>query len=162
MRPAVELRGAGINASQEASFWSLVRFSLAGCWVWEGQAGPTGYGRFKLGTTRVNATRVAYAICYGLTPADRVVRHTCDNPRCVRPDHLLLGTDADNAADRDTRGRLAHGERAGGALLTEAAVRDLQSRRMTQSQYAALYGVSKSTVGKAQTGANWKRAVWQR
>lgn len=159
MRPAVEVRGADISPSQEASFWSLVRLSLTGCWIWEGQAGPTGYGRFKLGATKVNATRAAYAICYGFTPADRVVRHTCDNPHCVRPDHLLLGTEADNAADRDGRGRLAHGERAGGALLTEAAVRDVRRRRLTQSQYAAKYGVSKSTVGKAQTGTNWKRAA---
>lgn len=54
MRPAVEIRGADISPSQEASFWSLVRFSLAGCWVWEGQAGPTGYGRFKLSGSGVD------------------------------------------------------------------------------------------------------------
>lgn len=156
VRPAVEVRGADITPLQEASFWSLVKLSLTGCWEWQStHRTEAGYGRFKVGDSRVGAHRVAYAICYGCAPADALVRHRCDNPKCVRPDHLVLGDPADNADDRRARGRTARGAGAGGALLTDEAVRDIRTRRIPQRAFAALYGVSKSAVGKVQTGANW-------
>jgi len=82
-----------------------------GCWEWVGASGSTGYGSLSLynaqtqGTHPFKAHRVSYALHNG-NPAGKVVRHTCDNPTCVNPAHLLLGTHADNVHDTIARGHL--------------------------------------------------------
>lgn len=74
------------------------------CWHWRGGTNGDGYGVLRLGRRVVYAHRVAYALAFG-SPGRRVVRHTCDNPRCVNPAHLLAGTQGDNVADMISRGR---------------------------------------------------------
>lgn len=76
-----------------------------GCWEWTGTRVEFGYGQIIRDGRRLRAHRVAYEIAYGPIPDGLVVRHKCDNPPCVRPDHLELGTRADNNQDRENRGR---------------------------------------------------------
>jgi len=71
------------------------------CWEWEGSRFPSGYGRLK----RMRAHRAVWEAVYGPIPAGLCVLHRCDNPPCVRPDHLRLGTQADNMRDRASKGR---------------------------------------------------------
>lgn len=85
-------------------FWSKTQYS-PGCWEWTANALKSGYGRFKLDGKQMYAHRVAYELMVGLIPPGVKVRHKCDNPPCVNPDHLELGTHADNMRDRDERGR---------------------------------------------------------
>jgi hypothetical protein len=95
-----------------ARFWGKVQMS-SGCWIWEGAKDAHGYGLFSLGDKNARAHRIAYRLTKGAIPEGMVIRHTCDNTSCVRPEHLLLGTQLDNIADRNERGRTARGDRAG-------------------------------------------------
>jgi hypothetical protein len=83
---------------------------LGRCWVWTGSSFTTGYGSFWMFGKLLLATRVAYEIWVGPIPTFKFVLHKCDNPSCVRPSHLYVGTQQDNADDRKARGRgRAHG-----------------------------------------------------
>lgn len=87
-------------------FWSKVTQGDS-CWTWAAGYFSDGYGAFCRNGQNVHAHRVAYELTYGRVPKGLVVRHKCDNPPCVRPDHLESGTPADNSHDMVERGRSA-------------------------------------------------------
>lgn len=103
-------------------FWEKVDLegpahpTLGNCWVWVGQRDHRGYGRFRVGSMadgtrkKVFAHRFSYALLNPLSP-DLLVLHHCDNPSCVRPDHLYAGDGFDNGRDMSVRGRACSGER---------------------------------------------------
>lgn len=76
-----------------------------GCWVWQKSLTKKGYGRFWNGTKAVKAHRASYELYVGKIPPTLFVCHKCDNPKCVRPDHLFLGTNRDNMIDMIQKGR---------------------------------------------------------
>lgn len=94
----------------QVRFWVRVSKS-EGCWNWTGRPDQDGYGRLKVGGKDYGAHVYSYTLHYGAVPAGLCVLHKCDNRRCVRPDHLFLGTQEDNAADRVSKGRSAFGDR---------------------------------------------------
>jgi len=98
-------------------FWNKVEKSSQ-CWQWTGGKTWDGYGRIKLNGKTVMAHRVAYAMLKGEVPKHLILCHTCDNPSCVNPDHLFLGTHKDNALDREAKGR---SKRAGKPKLAVCA-----------------------------------------
>jgi len=157
MRRQTEIRAVDISPQTEAGFWALVHISYKPpfCWLWQGMVEGE-YGRFKLPDGRkVQAHRLAYALSNGCTPADKVIRHKCDNGLCVSPYHTEAGTDAENMADRDARGRTPKGECVGTALLTEAQAAAIKADPRFAREIAAEYGISKSTVNKIRLGINW-------
>lgn len=86
-------------------FWSKVDMNPYHCWEWLASTDGRGYGQFRLNKKTPKAHLVSYELTYGPRPNDLVVRHTCDNTLCVRPDHLILGTQYDNVRDMITRKR---------------------------------------------------------
>jgi hypothetical protein len=104
-----------LNATAETRFWAKV-IKSSHCWLWTARVDKDGYGRFRPGgqdTHDTNAARVSYVLSGRPLADGEVVRHTCDNPPCVRPDHLLVGTHADNHRDARERGRLPTGAKNG-------------------------------------------------
>lgn len=125
---------------------------MSGCWIWIKSVDRHGYGR--VGSQRAN--RVAWIIYRGEIPYGFHACHACDNPSCVNPNHLFLGRPKDNYYDSKRKMRHTHGEKQGLAKLTDEAVLDIRTRRLSQKQFADLYGVSGVAVGFAQRRVTWK------
>ncbi len=136
-----------------------------GCHLWAGGAFSKGYGAIQLDGKPVGAHRVIYCEANGLSLpeiAGWVVRHKCDTPACVNPDHLLIGTHQDNEDDKVARGRTPNGSANGNSKLTEAQVSTIRQRyRPHSKQHGALalareFDVSVSLVGQIVNRTIWK------
>lgn len=144
------------------TFWSRVEPDLnSGCWIWSGSFANNGYGRIDIAGRRVSAHRLAYEVTFGTIPAGMCVCHRCDTPACVNPDHLFLGSNADNVADKVAKGRTARGEGAGRAKLTEDQVKEIRSLRgtLSQSQIAKHFGIIQPHVSSIMTGRAWAESL---
>lgn len=137
----------------------------SGCWLWTGAVKELGYGVIGRGTRQqgtVKAHRAAYELYKGEISAGKIVCHKCDNPACVNPDHLFLGTLADNMRDCVKKGRNFipdnRGERASWAKLTYDAVSHIRTKSLPGTQFAKMYGVSKSAIYEIWRGKNWANA----
>lgn len=131
-----------------------------GCWLWIGYLDPHGYGRLNVGNRPRLAHRISYELHFGNLPADKVLCHKCDNPRCVNPEHLFLGTQADNVADMENKGRARKrglkGSQHGRALLTEAQVLAIRASKLSTKRLAEMYGVTVRAIQDVRGGKSWK------
>ena len=139
----------------EERFWPHVRKS-DGCWTWTSTT-LRGYGVITHGVGRRNlpAHRASWELHHGPITGNLRVLHACDNPPCVRPDHLFLGTDADNVRDMVGKDRQAKGERHGRRKLTDDEVVAIRRERLGGATLAALgakHGVSEGQVSRIVRG----------
>jgi hypothetical protein len=140
-------------------FWSKVHIGNDdGCWLWEGLINTGGYGQFDAGGKSILAHRAAYALENGVIPSGKHVLHACDVRHCCRPDHLRLGSNADNAADRAKRHRAASGERHPFSRLTENEVRAIRSSKESNNLLAAQFGVKAATISSVRRRRSWKHS----
>lgn len=130
----------------------------SGCWIWMGEVKrASGYGECWATGRREDAHRSAYRlfVCDQI-PDGLVVRHSCDIKLCVNPDHLSLGTQADNIADKVKRNRQAKGTGHGSAKLTDDDVRLIRRRTdLSQRQLARMLGVCQPVVGQIRRRERW-------
>jgi len=138
---------AVVTEKQKKNFWRKIRKTET-CWIWTGCKNNKGYGQFSISSGRIGAHRFSWKIHNTLSYDGLFVCHKCDNPSCVNPDHLFLGTALDNNRDRIIKGRSkpARGEAHGSAKLTERSVREIRLKYAEgRASYRALkneYGVS--------------------
>jgi len=120
-----------------------------GCWEWTG-AKHRGYGVLGVNKKQVRAHRFSYQLHFGDIPDGLYVCHGCDNPGCVNPSHLWLGTSQDNTADKTAKGRAVRlvGLASPVAKLTADQVRAIRSSSLTYREIAARYGLHYMTVGR--------------
>jgi hypothetical protein len=147
-------------------FWRFV--DKAGeCWLWNGLRLESGYGFFSLNASQekrnagILAHRMSWKLAHGPIPDRAHVLHRCDNPPCVRPDHLFLGDQAINNADRDSKDRVRHGSAHRNAKLSEIDVQRIRTLYATGAishrQLARGFGISHQTIGDVLSGRIWKR-----
>lgn len=141
------------------------RIHPSGCWEWTGKTSVDGYGVMRVGRVATKPSRAMWLLLKGEVPElpgtlGAVVCHKCDNKLCFNPDHLFIGTQAENIADRVAKGRCAHGERCAKAKITnEQAKRIIELRRSGAklSELSRAFGIGVSAVSHICTGRNWKR-----
>jgi hypothetical protein len=158
-----------IRRSLEERFWEKVdRRGPDDCWEWQAGVYDFGYGKINEGGRgkALRAHRLSYEMANGPIPEGLIVLHKCDNPPCVNPRHLRLGTHQDNIADmiskgRDNRGpgvKMKLGEANTGSKLTEEQVREIRAlcrEGYTQTVIAARYGISQSGVSNIKNRKYW-------
>lgn len=142
-------------------FWDKVRVT-DGCWLWIAHTDRAGYGRIWQNNIMSHAHRVSWELCNGPIPNRLHVLHQCDNPPCVNPDHLALGTHADNMRESAERYRRYNqsGENNVNTTLTEDQVREMRRRYaaggINRQRLANEYGVSHHTASGIVSGKSWR------
>jgi predicted XRE-type DNA-binding protein len=139
-------------------FWERVE-RTEDCWKWTGTLWH-GYGRIWARDRYLAVHRYSWMLHYGTIPEGLYVLHYCDNPACVRPDHLFLGTHQDNMDDCTQKDRQARGEENGKARLTIDGVLEIRrlwkTGRLSQTQIAEDFGVSRQQIQRIVTRQQWK------
>lgn len=115
-----------------------------------------GYGQIKVGGIYVSAHRLFYEMFNGPIPKGLHVLHTCDNPLCVNPAHLKVGTHAENMADCVAKGRRPRGVDNHKAVLTPETVREIRYSKLSVREMAEKIGCSKSAVQCVRQGITWQ------
>lgn len=120
----------------------------SGCWIWLGHLSgcKMQYGKISVNRRSIGAHRASYAAHNGEIPDGHCVRHICDNPACVNPDHLVLGTNQDNVDDRNRRGRQCQGTRHPQSRLTTEQVHYIRGSKRSNYDLGREFGVMDTTI----------------
>lgn len=158
----------GPKSSFVARFWKQVNkngpipshiHNLGQCWLWNGRS-YKGYGRISYFHNDVQAQRASWTINCGAIPEQLCVLHKCDNPTCVNPNHLFLGTRSDNVADMISKGRKRYGIRIGSdnnkTKLTAEQVYEIRSLIGSEHAVASRFGVTVQNVRHIRNRKTWK------
>lgn len=160
---------SGFSEEIVSKFWAKVRKS-EGCWEWLGGKDFRGYGRFSCGyKTLIGPHRFSWMIHYGGFPIELNVCHKCDNPSCVRPDHLFLGTQSDNNLDAVAKGRQIGAKKRDTRKLTKEEILQIRKTNQrtllkehgmfSQRRLAERYGVSPGVIQRIVENKTYKEIV---
>jgi hypothetical protein len=136
-----------MTKEQFSEAWTPEPFT--GCWIWTRGVTSRGYGALYQ-NGQILAHRFSYQVFKGAIPEGLHVLHNCDTPSCVNPDHLYLGTHADNMLDKKRKGRCAT------TKLTDAQVAEIKLSSESGTSLAKRFGVYGSTISDIRTRTTWK------
>ncbi len=141
-------------------FWDRVK-KTEGCWEWQKYRDSNGYGEFQFCENKkkgnISAHRYSYFLANPGADETLIVCHKCDNPCCVRPDHLFLGTHQDNVDDKVRKGRQAIAETNGRSKLTWDIVKEIRTTfKNNTSHFAEKYSINSSSIRNVLQGKTWK------
>lgn len=143
-------------------FWDKVLIG-DGCWEWVAHKNNDGYGAIRYNRKMVKAHRLAWILTNGDIPEGLCVCHKCDNPACVRPGHLFLGTRKENMRDMAAKGRNyvpdVTGAKNPGAKLSVKQVQEIRARALAGETQAALgreFGLTQSGISNITRKNRWK------
>ena len=142
----------------EEKFWKSVKKTDA-CWLWQRTLNNGGYGMMRYGQATLFAHRLSYELHYGPIPEGLCTLHRCDVRNCIRPDHLFLGTQTDNNADKVAKGRQLKGESHGGCKLTDAQV--LEIRRLSAEGLKGITIAAQFSITPTQASKIIRRIMWK-
>jgi len=146
-----------LELGRENRFHRSYRALKKQCWFWQKAVDRDGYGVFKVGIKRVRANRYAWYLANGAVPVGFHVLHKCDNRTCVNPEHLFLGTNADNVRDCIAKGRkrVFPGDLNPSARLGRDQIREIFLSTFSNAKLAKIHKVSKQQIGRIKTGKRW-------
>jgi hypothetical protein len=129
-----------------------------GCWEWLKGLNSNGYGTIYHNGKKQYVHRLSYSLHVRTLRANEIILHSCDNPKCINPDHLISGTQQDNINDAKNKGRMARGERISKILTSEqvAEIRKMKAEGQKRGHVAMCFGLKKSTLDAIWSGRNWK------
>ena len=135
---------------------SNVRRDEDGCWRWQGYKDSSGYGRiYAGGGKQTGAHRVAWSLANNMPIPDGLfVMHSCDNPSCVNPKHLSVGTHNDNMRDMTTKGR-AYRSYGRGSKLSAEQILEIRRSTLSEKLLGLSYGVNRATIGRILRRESW-------
>lgn len=146
---------AGMAKRGRDSYDDFMRYvspePMSGCWLWAGRGVGNGYGLYR---NKLAHRASLHLIGRKLLSSD-LVCHRCDIPACVNPEHLFVGSPADNTRDALKKNRIARGSRVGGVRLTEIDVQQIRCSGEANQKLAECYGVSVTTIKFAKSRRNW-------
>lgn len=133
-----------------------VLFNEQGCILFRSNLGKGGYPVISWNGKRTRVSRLIYEKNFGPVPPGTIIRHKCDNPPCINPLHLEVGTHGDNQADKVKRGRQAKGEKNGRARLTEQDVQFILQTHFSERELSDKYHVDRTTIRAIRQGKTWR------
>ena len=150
-----------ISEKDARRFWRHVDKSSPPCWQWTKSTRAAGYGRIKIKGRWLSTHRVAYTLTKGCIPVGLLVMHTCDNPACVNPSHLRVGTHSDNLSDMHKKNRhpRPRGERHGRHILKESdalEILHLYNNGTNRNDIASKFGVCRGTANSIGRRITWR------
>ena len=138
----------------------FVRIPIGGCWLWTGpDKNKFWHGAFKLGARETKVTfahRTAWNLYVGEIPNGMCVCHSCDNPSCVNPDHLFLGSQGDNVMDKVSKGMHLFGSKCPNSKITEPIAAQIKILKKPTKVMAEMFGISRQSVADIVYGRTWK------